>query len=648
MLRSLVRWICRKYAARKMAQGDLHTAVKLWSMAVACGDSSPQTQRTLGELYFRLGDYSNAIPLLGSAAPHFVADSALATMLAHAHRQAVKSVPTHQSQSTQEPALAQTLQDTFNISQQGKPAEGERPAQLFLRTGGDNFDALHLMAVLGARLGRTDEAIGLIVEALWRNPGAAEAHTLLSVCAWSQLTPVVETLRDRVTRAKSGEVSPLGLLPLPESNAREQYLCARQYAEQQYGGILSRPPLCGTGLRADQNRLRIGYLSADYHEHPTSFLLAEVIERHDRNRFEVFGYSCGPDDASPMRRRMRAAFDIFREIRPLSHEAAAQQILDDRIDILVDLKGYTTNTRLEILALRPAPVQVSWLGYAGTLGHPRLADYLIGDPIVSPLLDGGHFGEALALMPNCYQPNDRQRVIGDRPSRAAAGLPADGFVFCSFNQSYKFTPAMFDLWCRLLASVPDSVLWLLEPIEAAAANLRREALARGVSPERIVFAPRRTQAEHLARLQLADLALDTFPYTSHTTASDALWAGVPLVARRGETFASRVSGSILNAAGLPELITDSSENYYRVALELATWPDRLAQIRARLAANRMSCALFDSERFTLDLERLFRRMWMDYRAGTVRPIVLGVQDDQGVDAALHCADTRVVPKAKSC
>jgi predicted O-linked N-acetylglucosamine transferase (SPINDLY family) len=311
----------------------------------------------------------------------------------------------------------------------------------------------------------------------------------------------------------------------------------------------------------------------------------------------------------------------------LSHVAAAQQILDDGIDILVDLKGYTTNARLEILALRPAPVQATWLGYAGTLGHPRLADYLIGDPIVTPLQDKDNYGEALALMPNCYQPNDDKRDIGARPSRTGAGLPARGFVFCSFNQSYKFTPEMFDLWCRLLAAVPGSVLWLLETIEAGAANLRREAHARGIAPERLVFAPRRTQAEHLARLQLADLALDTFPYTSHTTASDALWAGVPLVARQGQTFASRASGSILHAAGLPDLVTQSGADFYRLALELATSPARLARVRSSLAANRVSCALFDTKRFTRDLERLFRRMWTGYRAGSLQPITLGADDD---------------------
>jgi predicted O-linked N-acetylglucosamine transferase (SPINDLY family) len=227
-------------------------------------------------------------------------------------------------------------------------------------------------------------------------------------------------------------------------------------------------------------------------------------------------------------------------------------------------------------------------------------------------------------MPNCFQPNDRQRAIDAAPQRAAVGLPAQGFVFCCFNQSYKITARMFDLWCRLLAGVPGSVLWLAQPIAAAEHNLRREARARGIADERLIFAPRTpTLAGHFARLQCADLALDTYPYASHTTASDALWAGVPLVTLRGETFASRVAASILHAVQLPELVAGSERQCYQLALELATHPDRLAQIRTRLAANRLSCALFDSERFTRDLERLFRQMWADYRAGKRQPIVLG-------------------------
>ncbi|MEO8143706.1 MAG: hypothetical protein ABI654_05780 [Betaproteobacteria bacterium] len=628
MLRRLIRWICCKYAVRNKARGELHAAIKMWSIAVACGDDSPQTGRNLGESYFRLGDYAGAVPLLEAAARHFAGDGPLAEMLAQAREQVAPpaSMPPQPEPGTPDPSFAQSLRDAFNASQAGGAADPERPPKLMLRTGGDSFDALDLMNVLGARVGHTDEAIGHIAGALWRNPGSAEAHTLLGACAWSRLTPVIESLRQRVTQEKSGEVSPLGLLPLAESSASEQHQCARQYAQQQYGDYLSRPPLCGTRRREDRNTLRIGYLSADYHDHPTSFLVAQIIERHDRERFEVFGYSCGPDSEVSMRKRMRAAFDTFRDVRPLSHEAAAQQILDDGIDILVELNGYTTNARLEIPALRPAPVQVSWLGYPGTLGHPRLADYLIGDPIVTPLADAAFYSEKLALMPGCIQPNERQFAIGAAPHRTAAGLPAQGFVFCCFNQSYKITPAIFDLWCRLLTEVPGSVLWLLGESDAARRNLQQEALRRGVAPDRLIFAPRVTYAEHLARFQLADLFLDTLPFNGGATGSDALRAGVPLVTCPGETFIARLATSLLHAAGLPELVTHSLLEYEALALRLATDGTLHSATRTKLARNRDTCALFDSERFTRDLERLFRRMWTNHRAGSLEPIDLGARD----------------------
>ena len=657
MLRSLIRWICRKYAARITAQGDLNTAVKLWSMAIACGDTSPRAQRMLGELYFQLEDYARAMPLLESAAPHFAADDSLATMLARARQQTVKpesaevhfnfgntlygagryaeAIARYRRALTVQPDHAQAHCNLgaalYELNRHEEAIASYRRA-LELKP-----DFVQVYANLGGVLAtakRYDEAVASYCRALELNPDLADARTSVihvrqHLCDWAQISTDIAALREHVAQGKAGAPQPFFLLAMPKIEAREHFVCARQFAEEQYRAFLSRPPLSGADLRPEIPKMRIGYLSADFREHPVSYLLAQIIERHDRNRFEVYGYSCGPDDASPMRRRMQAAFDTFREIRPLSHEAAAQQILEDRIDILVDLNGHTENNRLPILALRPAPLQVSWLGYSGTLGHPRLADYLIGDPIVSPLEHADQFSETLALMPHCFQSNDRQRAIGARPTRVAAGLPAEGFVFCCFNQSYKITQVMFDLWCRLLSEVPGSVLWLLQPIDAAERNLKREAQARGIAAERIVFAPRRPLADHLGRLQLADLALDTDPYTSHTTASDALWAGVPLVTQLGKTFVSRAAASILYAAGLPELITQTPEAYYRTALELATQPSRLSQVKARLVANRLNCPLFDSERFTHDLEQLFRLMWEDYRAGNKRHIVIETTSDDG-------------------
>ena len=375
--------------------------------------------------------------------------------------------------------------------------------------------------------------------------------------------------------------------------------------------------------KATTDRLRIGYLSADFHSHATSFLLAEVMELHDHHRFETLGYSCGLDDNTPMQKRIRAAFTHFYDIQTLSIEAAAGKIADNRVDILVDLLGYTRSNRHQIFSLRPAPVQVNWLGYPGTMGHERLADYLIGDPVVTPLTHAAFYSETLALMPHCNQPNDRQKEIGLSRTRDTFNLPEQGFVFCSFNQSVKITPVVFDLWCRLLKAVPGSVLWLLEDDrDVVQMNLRHEAALRGIAPERLVFAGNLPLAEHLARLRLADLMLDTFPYTSHTTASDALWVGLPLVTCIGETFASRVAASLLHAAKMPELITTTFDDYFRLALDLATHPDKLATIKDTLATHRLTCPLFDSARFTRDLERLYERMWADHLSGRKKTINL--------------------------
>jgi predicted O-linked N-acetylglucosamine transferase (SPINDLY family) len=283
------------------------------------------------------------------------------------------------------------------------------------------------------------------------------------------------------------------------------------------------------------------------------------------------------------------------------------------VDILIDLKGYTAATRTLILAFHPAPVQVSYLGYPGTLGGD-LCDYLITDPFLTPAGSSSGYTEALAYLPDTYHPHGRYSAIGAKPTRHAAGLPDAGFVFCCFNQSYKITPGMFDLWCRLLLDVPGSVLWLLEnPL--AEGNLRREAFQRGITAERIIFAANKPQLEHLGRLQLADLVLDTLPYNAHTTASDALWVGVPIMTCSGETFPSRVAGSVLAAVGLQELITTSLEEYYELALDLATCESRLNAIREKLSRNRLTTPLFDVAAYTRNLESLYGTMWDRHRDG---------------------------------
>jgi len=373
--------------------------------------------------------------------------------------------------------------------------------------------------------------------------------------------------------------------------------------------------------------LRIGFLSADFRAHPVSELAVGVYENLDRNDFVVHAYGYGPEDSSPLRQRLGTAFDVFRDIDALSFADAADLIRRDGIDILVDMNGWTKFSRSGILAHSPAPVVATWLGFPGTLGVSGLAHYLISDAIVTPPDHAGDYVEQLALMPHSYQPSSR--VVEDRnaPTRMEVGLPEDAFVFCSFNQSIKITPPVFRLWCELLRRNPSAILWLGFQSEPAQANLCREAQAQGVSPDRILFAPWRELSDHHARLALADLALDTFPYGSHTTGSDMLWAGVPMVARLGDTFASRVSASLLDAAGLPELVARSDAEYLALADTLAKNPERCRAIREQLGGARLTAPLFDTRRFSRDLGRLFRAMWQNHLAGRHDMIQLAPCDD---------------------
>jgi predicted O-linked N-acetylglucosamine transferase (SPINDLY family) len=356
------------------------------------------------------------------------------------------------------------------------------------------------------------------------------------------------------------------------------------------------------------DRLRLAYLSADFHEHATSLLAAGLFEAHDRTKFEVWGVSYGPDDGSAMRTRLSRAFDRFLDVRAQTDDQVASCLNDAEIDIAIDLKGHTRDSRLQILAQRPAPIQVTYLGYPGTLGTSFI-DYLVADETVIPPGQERFYSEKVVYLPECYQVNDRARPIAEGiPSRGAAGLPDRAFVYACFNATWKITPTVFEVWMSLLRERPDAVLWLLDDNRWAAANLRREADSRSIAPERIVFAPRIRNSEHLARIQLADLILDTAPCGAHTTAADALWAGVPLVTYLGRSFAGRVAGSLLRAVGLDELVVGSLAEYARLARRLAASPAELARIRSKLQAARLSAPLFDTQRLCRHLEAAYRAM----------------------------------------
>lgn len=473
---------------------------------------------------------------------------------------------------------------------------------------------------------RYPEAEKHFERALALSPDSAHIRVLLSyckrqLCSWNDDGALNKSILAALANRTDEVLEPLQLFSEPGVSPQDQLRVGRDKVMKDFGDILALPPMIAASSHPDKARLRIGYLSADFHDHATMHLLLGVLEHRDLSRFETCLYSFGPDIHDACRQRARAACERFVDVRTMSDHAAAEIIKQDGVDLLVDLKGYTTDSKLGISAWRPAPIIVSWLGYPGTLGHPRLADYLIGDPVVTPPEHADRYSETLALMPNCYQPTDGERRIGPRPSRREAGLPEQGFVFCSFNQAVKINAETFAVWCRLLQAVPNSILWLLDHTPAARANLRQEAGAHGIDPARLSFAPWANQTEHLGRLQLADLALDTFPYGSHTTGSDALWAGVPLVSRMGETFASRVSASLLTSAGLPELIAQDWENYFSIAHRLATQVSELECLKARLTENRETCALFDTAGFARDLQNLYLEIW--HRHGTASsPIVL--------------------------
>jgi predicted O-linked N-acetylglucosamine transferase (SPINDLY family) len=385
----------------------------------------------------------------------------------------------------------------------------------------------------------------------------------------------------------------------------EQLNASRPYALHAASKVEALPR---RRARAHGGRLRLGYLSADFHNHATSHLLVQVLEHHDRGTFEVFCLSAGPDDGSALRRRVVAAAEHFVELRGQGEPQIAQRVRELGIDILVDLKGVTHDTLLPVLACRPAPLQITWLGFPGSTGAPYI-DYLVGDPVVTPLAHAAHYSEKIAQLPLCYQPNDAQRERAQPSSRAEWGAPEGALLLCAFHQSYKISEEVFDIWCSLLKARPDAVLWLLQWNTNVQATLQAAARARGIDPQRLLFAPLLPLQQHLSRLACADLYVDAWPCNAHTTAGEALWVGVPVVTLQGPTFAQRVASSLLHAVQLDELVCRDVEAYRDMVLALAADAPRRAALKAHLAEQRRCSPLFDGARFARDLEALLQRMW---------------------------------------
>ncbi len=434
-------------------------------------------------------------------------------------------------------------------------------------------------------------------------------HTRMHCCDWRDFDGLRADIDARLAQGEQA-CSPFVYQALGTDPALVQ-LCSQIYAQDR------DPPAAEPvwrGKRYGHRKIRVGYLSGEFRAQATSYLMAGVYDAHNREQFEIFAFDNGVDDKSPMRARLEKAFGGITDITRLTDAAAARLIASQEIDILVNLNGYFGHGRNGVFALRAAPVQVNYLGFPATMGTPSL-DYLIADRRVIPEGERAFFDEKIVYLPECYQANDVRRGIGAAVTRTQCGLPIDAVVFCSFNNSYKLTPATFDIWMRILRGVEGSVLWMLESNATMAANIRREAEARGVSASRIVFAPSIPMEDHLARQSLADLSLDTLPYNAHTTSSDALWAGLPVLTCTGTTFPGRVAASLLENVGLPELVTASAQDYESLAIRLGRDRAALGVLKAKLAENRATTPLFNTARFTRHIEAAYRTMWQRSTSG---------------------------------
>lgn len=479
----------------------------------------------------------------------------------------------------------------------------------------DYIDALNNRAQTYQELKRFEEAQADFDHVLALAPGhdhgfSGAASCAINLCDWERRERFAPAVPEHVFGRKS-VFSPFIVFGYSDDPAL-QMQCAKNYIENR---IARQPAPLWTGQTWRNEKIRVAYLSADFRTHATAFLMAELFERHDKSRFETHAISFSTDDQSEMRRRLIAAFSKFHDVRANSDREVAQMMHEMKIDIAIDLKGYTQDARPEIFEYRPAPIQVNYLGYPGSMGS-RVMDYIVADKTVAPFEHAPFFSEKIVQLPDSYQVNDtHRRVSPNVPTRAQAGLPEQGFVFCSFNNNWKITPAMFDVWMRLLHQVEGSVLWLLGDNDGSMRNLKLEAQKRGIDPSRIVFAGRMVPEEHLARHALADLFLDTLPCNAHTTASDALWVGLPLLTCEGHAFAGRVAASLLRAVGLPQLVATSLEDYEARALKFAREPFQLAICKRHLLDNRTTLPLFNTERFARHIEAAYTTMWETWQRG---------------------------------
>ena len=493
----------------------------------------------------------------------------------------------------------------------GEPKAALQSFKKSIQFDANDADTYNNLGNVQRELGLLDQAIASYEKALQINPNAHYTlahwvHQKQHICDWLGLDTAIVQLRTWVKTESAAKIPPFAFLAMPNTSAAEQKQCANNFAHN------SLAPAHTTFKyhKKPKSKLTIGYLSADFRLHPLAFLITEMIENHDKNQVKTIAYSYGLDDKTAEQKRLARTFDEFKDIRKLNDSEAANLIYADQVDILLDLTGYTQSSRTGIVALKPAPISINWLGYPGTMGEVQdgkpLFDYILADSIIAP--NPADFSEQLLYLP-CYQPNDSQRPVGKITKKSAQHLPEDAFVWCCFNQSFKITAEVFSIWMRILKQTPSSVLWLLDCNPWAKSNLQRSGALAGIDKNRLIFAPRVAINDHLARHVHADLFLDTLPYNAHTTASDALYMGLPVLTCMGDTFASRVAASLLLRVNMPELISYSLLEYEQKALDLANNPEKLAQLKQRLKLKIKQTSLFSPAQFVRDLERQYQRVW---------------------------------------
>ena len=611
-------WIQTALGNALMGQAALSEASACYQKALAIRPDLAEAHSNLGEALRRLGRLIEAVAACERAL-------ALKPELPEAHNNLgnalreegrLEAAIAHFEEALRlKPEWAEVHNNlAITLQEQGRAAEAVRQYERALSLNPALAEVHQNLGTALAQSGRTADAMATTKRALTLKPDYPEALVQLvdlnaELCDWRSGEAAAAQVVN-VMRRHAGIVPPFNLLA-QRSTPAQQLLCAQQWSKRIARGQSSS---FAHDRSCTRRKIRLGYISADFRDHPVAYAIAETIKRHDRMRFEVFGYSYGPDDGSAFRRRLETAFDRFTDLRAIGNDEAARQVHSDKIDILIDLTGYTRLARPRIPVSRPAPIQVNFLGFLGTMGA-EFIDYIIVDPFIAPSSQQTFYSEKLVHLTSWWPAEIPWEIAEKARERNIYGLPEDAFVFCCFNTSYKITPPIFNVWMRLLRAVPHSLLWLGTTELVIQDNLRREAAQRGVSRERLVFAPHEPMADYLARHQRADLFLDTLPYNAVGTAYHALLAGLPVLTCAGGTFAGRTAGAMLLAAGLPELVTASVGDYERLAVRLSREPDRLTDICGRLALSRATAALFDGDRAARELETAFARMWESWLRG---------------------------------